>query len=55
MWGILAVIYGNSVKLFLQNNLSIIGTVMAIAVVLIIIGTVVLYQRKKNRQRRNAG
>jgi membrane protein DedA with SNARE-associated domain len=55
MWGILAVIYGNSVKLFLQSNLNLIGTVTAIAVILIIISAVVLYRLKKNRQRRNAG
>jgi membrane protein DedA with SNARE-associated domain len=55
MWGILAVLYGNSVKLFLQTNLNIIGTVTAVAVILIIIGTAVLYKRKKNRQKTNAG
>jgi membrane protein YqaA with SNARE-associated domain len=28
MWGILAVLYGNSVKLFMQNNLNILGLVL---------------------------
>jgi membrane protein DedA with SNARE-associated domain len=55
MWGILAVIYGNSAKLFLQNNLDVIGTGMVIAIILIIIGSAILYQRRKNRQKRNAG
>jgi membrane protein DedA with SNARE-associated domain len=55
MWGILAVIYGNSAKLFLQNNLGVIGTGMVIAIILIIIGSAILYQRRKNRQKRNAG
>jgi membrane protein DedA with SNARE-associated domain len=48
MWGILAVLYGNSVKLFLKNNLTEIGTGLAIAVILIIAGTVVYYIRKKS-------
>ena len=46
--GILAVLYGSSVKLFLQNNLAWIGTVLAVALVLIIIGTVVYCVRKKH-------
>ena len=28
MWGILAVLYGNSVKLYMQQNLKIIGIVL---------------------------
>jgi membrane protein DedA with SNARE-associated domain len=48
MWGILAVLYGNSVKLFLKNNLTEIGTGLAIALILLIAGTVVYYIRKKS-------
>ena len=51
MWGILAVLYGNSVKLFLENNLSAVGTVLAIVVLLAIIGTILFYLRKKNRRK----
>jgi len=51
MWGILAVLYGNSVKLFLEKNLSVVGTVLAIVVLLAIIGTVLFYFRKKNKRK----
>lgn len=51
MWGILAVLYGNSVKLFLQENISTVGTALLAVLVLIITGTVVLHLRRKKRRR----
>lgn len=50
MWGILAVLYGNSVILFLENNLRIVGTVLAVVVLLGIVGTILFFLRKKNRR-----
>ena len=52
MWGILAVLYGNSVKLFLENNISTVGQVIAAVVLLAVIGTIVFYLRKKKRRKK---
>ena len=51
MWGILAVLYGNAVKLFLQDNINTVGTALLAILVLIIIGTVVFQLRKRKRKR----
>jgi membrane protein DedA with SNARE-associated domain len=46
MWGILAVLYGNSVKLFMQQNLNIIGLVLFIIFALAIAATFIVYLRR---------
>lgn len=50
MWGILAVLYGNSVKLFLEENINTVGTALLAVFALIIIALVVLHFRKKSRR-----
>ncbi len=52
MWGILAVLYGNSVKLFLENNINSVGTVLLAALGLIISGAIVLQIIKKRKRRK---
>lgn len=51
MWGILAVLYGNSVKLFLQENINTVGTALLGIFVLIIIATILFQVRKRKRMR----
>jgi membrane protein YqaA with SNARE-associated domain len=48
MWGILAVLYGDSVKLFMQNNLNIIGMVLFGIFALAIAATFFIYFRRVN-------
>jgi len=43
MWGILAVLYGNSVKQFMKQNLDVVGIAMLGMFLLLIAGTVVYY------------
>ncbi len=52
MWGILAVLYGNSIKLFLQNNVKTVGIAVCLAIVVTIAGTVLYYFRKRHQRRR---
>ncbi len=54
MWGILAVLYGNSVKLFLQNNMNSVGTVLLTVLGLIISCVLVLQVIKKRKRRKLA-
>ncbi len=49
MWGILAVLYGNSVRVFLQENINAVGTALLAVLVLTIIGTAAFQIRKKKR------
>ncbi len=42
-WGILAVLYGNSVKLYMQKNLKIIGISLSIAFILILAFIIIRY------------
>ena len=51
MWGILAILYGDSVKLFLQENMNTVGTILLVVLVSIIIGTAFLQLRKKKKKR----
>lgn len=53
MWGILAVLYGNSVKLYMQQNLPIIGMGLFGAFLLVIaVGTtIVVYRGRRERLR----
>lgn len=51
MWGILAVLYGNSVKLYMQDNLTWLGTGL-FAFFLLLGGTVLYLSWKKMRQAR---
>jgi membrane protein DedA with SNARE-associated domain len=51
MWGILAVLYGESVKVFMQRNIDAVGTALLAVLLLIIIGTVAFQIRKKKRRR----
>ena len=46
MWGILAVLYGNSVKEYMQENLHVVGMVLFGIFALVIAGTVVYYLRR---------
>ncbi len=54
LWGILAVLYGNSVKLFLQNNMNSVGTVLLTVLGLIISCVLVLQVIKKRKRRKLA-
>ncbi|MBN2241327.1 MAG: VTT domain-containing protein [Acidobacteria bacterium] len=53
MWGILAVLYGDSVKMFLQENIKTVWTALSAILLLIIISTVIFQLRKKKRTRDN--
>jgi membrane protein DedA with SNARE-associated domain len=46
MWGILAVLYGNSVKLYMQQNLNVIGMVLSGGFVLLAVVTLMYYLRR---------
>lgn len=46
MWGILAVLYGNSVKMFMQKNLDLIGMILFGGFALLLVGTFVYYLRR---------
>ena len=46
MWGILAVLYGNAVKLYMQENLQFIGLVLIICFCLAVIVTIAFYMRR---------
>jgi membrane protein DedA with SNARE-associated domain len=52
IWGILAVLYGNSVKLYMQKNLHVIGMILVGVIMLAIVGGY-LYYIKQTRIRRN--
>ena len=56
IWGILAVLYGNPVKVFMQQNLNWIGTLLIIALVLIaaIVIAYFLYRAKSRKTQTNA-
>jgi membrane protein DedA with SNARE-associated domain len=43
IWGILAVLYGNAVKRYMQQNLNMMGTVIIIGIALALILTFVIY------------
>jgi membrane protein YqaA with SNARE-associated domain len=46
MWGILAVLYGNSVKLYMQKNLNVIGMILlGVFALLILVSVWCYYQR----------
>lgn len=48
MWGILAVLYGNSVKVFMQKNLNVIGTILLICFALVVaIGFLYYFRRSR--------
>jgi hypothetical protein len=53
MWGILAVLYGNSVKVFMQENLATIGIILfglfALSCVLVV--AFVIYRGRKRKVR----
>jgi membrane protein DedA with SNARE-associated domain len=51
MWGILAVLYGNSVKAFMQQNLRTIGLVLFILFLAALGATLTLYLRRNRRVR----
>jgi membrane protein YqaA with SNARE-associated domain len=51
MWGILAVLYGNSVKLFMQQNLNIIGKVLFGAFALAIAAAFIVYYLRRMKVR----
>jgi membrane protein DedA with SNARE-associated domain len=54
MWGVLAVLYGNSVLLYMQRNLNFIGVVLLFCFLLIVASTVFcyVYRVKANRIRK---
>jgi membrane protein YqaA with SNARE-associated domain len=43
MWGILAVLYGNSVKLYMQQNLNFIGIILLIGFAFVVAATIFYY------------
>jgi membrane protein DedA with SNARE-associated domain len=47
MWGILAVLYGNSVRIYMQENLNTIGTILSVGFVLVAITVIIYYVRRK--------
>jgi membrane protein YqaA with SNARE-associated domain len=54
MWGILAVLYGNSVKIYMQNNLRFVGTVLFAIFIIMAAATVFFYCRRSREMRREA-
>jgi membrane protein DedA with SNARE-associated domain len=46
MWGILAVLYGNSVKLYMQQNLEAVGIILLALFALVVSVTLVYYWRR---------
>jgi membrane protein DedA with SNARE-associated domain len=50
IWGILAVLYGNAVKLFMERNINTVGTALLAVFTLMIIGAVILHIRRKSRR-----
>jgi membrane protein YqaA with SNARE-associated domain len=54
MWGILAVLYGNAVKVYMENNLRIAGTIIFVAFLLLAALTVVFYIRRSREMKREA-
>jgi len=46
MWGILAVLYGNSVKLYMQQNLKVIGMILCGIFALAVVATMAFYRRR---------
>ncbi len=47
MWGILAVLYGNSVKIFMQHNLKLVGVILFGAFALVAAAFFIYYMRRK--------
>jgi len=47
MWGILAVLYGNSVKLYMQQNLNIVGTLLSVGFALALASVCIYYFWRK--------
>lgn len=52
MWGILAVLYGNSVKLYMQENLQFVGIILITCFALAITVTVTYYVHRMRANRR---
>jgi len=50
MWGILAVLYGNAIKIFLLENMKSVGIAVSLLLILLIVGTFLFYLRKKKIQ-----
>lgn len=46
MWGILAVLYGNSVKLYMQENLNLIGMILFGGFALVVLTSIVYYFKR---------
>ncbi|MDM7994359.1 MAG: VTT domain-containing protein [Acidobacteriota bacterium] len=46
MWGILAVLYGNSVKIYMQENLNLVGTILLVIFGLILTTAAVFFVRR---------
>jgi membrane protein DedA with SNARE-associated domain len=46
MWGILAVLYGNAVKLYMQENLQFIGIILVVCFSLAVVVTIAFYIRR---------
>jgi membrane protein DedA with SNARE-associated domain len=46
MWGILAVLYGNAVKLYMQQNLKVIGMILCGIFALALVATMAFYRRR---------
>jgi membrane protein DedA with SNARE-associated domain len=51
VWGILAVLYGNSIKLYMQQNLKVIGLMLCGGFILIAAVTFIYYLRKTRASR----
>jgi membrane protein DedA with SNARE-associated domain len=54
MWGILAVLYGNSVKIYMENNLRLVGTVLFAIFLTAAALTIYLYFRRSREMKREA-
>jgi len=54
MWGILAVLYGNAVKVFMQNNLRTVGVVLFALFLTVVGSTAYLYLRRVREMKREA-
>lgn len=56
LWGILAVLYGNSIKIFLLDNLKTAGVVIFIAIIIMVVSAIVFsVYKKKSRAKIETG
>jgi membrane protein DedA with SNARE-associated domain len=55
MWGILAVLCGNSLKRYMQQNLNRVGMVLLGCFAIVIVGSIAFYWRRMKESRSEKG